>query len=120
MLDMYRTKKDQLQRIHNFAKLVQVGLRNLGYTGLPTRLRRTTARSSYSASEPSSFLHKRASFVPSFVAGSPTLSMARRTTRSGTKSRGTLKLTSRIMDGAINEEDPDTDIDELDFFSDED
>ena len=38
MLDMYRTKKDQLQRIHNFAKLVQAGLRNLGYTGLLTRL----------------------------------------------------------------------------------
>ena len=57
------------------------------------------------------------SFAPSFVAGSPTLSMARRTTSSGTKSRGTSKPTS---DGAHNEEDPDAEIDELDFFSDED
>ena len=47
--------------------------------------------------------------------------MARRT-RSGTKSRGTSKLTSRMVHTMkrILEEDPDADIDELDFFSDED
>ena len=41
---------------------------------------------------------------------------------SGTKSRGTLKLTSRMAHTIkrILEEDPDADIDKLDFFSDED
>ena len=44
--------------------------------------------------------------------------MARRT-RSGTK-RVPRDIKLDITDGAHNEEDPDADIDELDFFSDED
>ena len=70
MLDMYRTKKDQLQRIHNFAKLVQAGLRNLGYTGLPTRLlfnivERRRGPVTVQVSLPPFFINEHHSFLPS-------------------------------------------------------
>ena len=44
--------------------------------------------------------------------------MARRTTRSGDEIPRDIEVD--ITDGAHSEEDPDADIDELDFFSDED
>ena len=59
--------------------------------------------------EPSSFLHKRASLVPSFVAGSPTLSMARRTDEIRDEIPRDIEVD--ITDGAHYEEDSDADID---------
>ena len=76
-------------------------------------------RSGYSANEPSSFLHKRASLIRSFllcgisnaVDGSEDDEIRDEIPRD---------IEVDITDGVHNEEDPDADIDELDFFSDED
>ena len=122
MLDMYRTKKDQLQRVHNFAKLVQVGLRNLarlhGTSNPPfVIVERWRGPATVQVSLPPFFINEHHSFLPS-LRDLQRCRWLRGRRDPGRNPEGHRRLT--LTDGAHNEEDPDADIDELDFFSDED
>ena len=68
---------------------------------------------------PSVIVERRRGLVPSFVAGSPTLHVDG-SEDDEIRDEILRDIEVDITDGAHNEEDPDADIDELDFFSDED